>query len=155
MVQERSLLLRLSLVVLGTGTLVFGAIALVAPNYAFTQLGVSDLNDASLFQGSFSGRRYGAMGGRTCSGWETPEQRKGVGGAGSHERGRGDHCPGIFCREGDDHLPRSVAVDGGIRDRRDWNSRIWTPGASSSGRYSRHGAQSGVDDRSRFVSRET
>ncbi len=55
MVQERSLLLRLSLVVLGTGTLVFGAIALVAPNYAFTQLGVSDLNDASLFQGSFLG----------------------------------------------------------------------------------------------------
>ncbi len=55
LVQERSLLLRLSLVVLGTGTLVFGAISLVAPNYAFTQLGFSDLNDAGLFEGSFLG----------------------------------------------------------------------------------------------------
>ena len=55
LIKDRSLLLRLSLVVLGAGTVVFGAISLVTPNYAFTQLGLSDLSDSGLFQGSLLG----------------------------------------------------------------------------------------------------
>ena len=53
--KDLSLLLRLSIVVLGAGTVVFGVISLLAPNYAFTQLGLSDLSDSGLFQGSFLG----------------------------------------------------------------------------------------------------
>ena len=53
--KDRSLYLRLSLVVLGAGTVVFGVISLVAPNYAFTQLGLADLSDSGLFQGSLLG----------------------------------------------------------------------------------------------------
>ncbi len=55
MIKDRSLLLRLSLVVLGAGTVVFGVISLLAPNYAFTQLGLSDLSESGLFQGSLLG----------------------------------------------------------------------------------------------------
>lgn len=55
LVKDRHLLLQLVLVVLGAGTVVFGVITLVAPYYALTQLGLSDLSDSGLFAGSLLG----------------------------------------------------------------------------------------------------
>ncbi len=53
--QDRSLLLRLSLIVLGTGSFLFGLISLIAPKYALGQLGFADVADTVLFEGSLLG----------------------------------------------------------------------------------------------------